>query len=218
MKTKKMKPPAFAGLAIGLAVVLAGCASAGYRRSEQTAFSLQSSANRIERAGLQVQLAVATLNDLINNPQPDLRPQFEKFSAAVGKADSLVTSIREADETLQARSTVYFDNWDQELAAIQNDDIRASGQARKLEVLSRCNNVRNNCLTAQTQASPLLSDLNDIQRFLSSDLTPGGLTAIRDATVRVNQLSAPVQEYVNKLVADMRALGTAMSPEMVAEK
>jgi hypothetical protein len=60
--------------------------------------------------------------------------------------------------------------------------------------------------------------LNDIQRFLSSDLTPGGLTAIRDATVRVNQLSAPVQEYVNKLVADMRALGTAMSPEMVAEK
>jgi hypothetical protein len=154
MKTKKMKTPAFAGLAIGLVVVLAGCASAGYRRSKQTASSLQSSANRIERAGLQVQLAVATLNDLINNPQPDLRPQFEKFSTALGKADSLVTSIREADETLQARSTVHFDNWDKELAAIQNDDIRASGQARKLEVLSQCNNVRNNCLTAQTQTSP----------------------------------------------------------------
>jgi hypothetical protein len=60
--------------------------------------------------------------------------------------------------------------------------------------------------------------LNDVQRFLSSDLTAAGLAAIKDATARVNQLSAPVQESVNKLVADMRELGTAMSPQMVAEK
>ena len=159
-----------------------------------------------------------TLNDLVNNPQPDLRPQFKKFSAAVGKTDSLTTSIRDADANLQARSAVYFDNWDKELATIQNEDIRASGQARKLEVLTQCNSVRNACLTTQTECTPLLSDLDDVHRFLNSDLTAAGLTAIKEATARVNRTAAPVQDSVNKLVADMRALSTAMSPQVVTEK
>jgi hypothetical protein len=136
----------------------------------------------------------------------------------VGKTDSLVTSIREADKNMQARSTSYFVNWEKELAAIQNEGIRANGQSRKLAVLSQCKNVHNACLTTETQASPLLSDLNDVQRFLSSDLTPGGLAAIKNTTARVNQLSASVQESVNKLVADMRALGAAMSPQIIMEK
>lgn len=206
------------GLAAGLAVVLVGCASSGYRKSEKTAGALEGSAKRIEAAAQQLQQAVVSLNDLVNNPQLDLRPQFKKFSAAVGKSASLGTSIRDADTELQARSELYFAEWDKELAAIQNESIRASGQARKLEVITQCNNVRNACLTAQTECSPVLSDLNDIERLLKADLTPGGLAAVRDETARINQRAAPVQDTVNKLVADMRALATAMSPRLVTEK
>jgi hypothetical protein len=35
---------------------------------------------------------------------------------------------------------------------------------------------------------------------------------------RVNQRAAPVQNSVNKLVVDMRALATAMSPQLVTEE
>lgn len=214
MRVKNLNTLAIAGLTVGLAVLVGGCASSGYRKSEQTASSLESSAQRIESDTMQLQLAIVTLNDLVNNPQPDLRPQFKKFSAAVGKSDALTKTIQEADANLQARSEVYIAEWDKELAAIQNEAIRARGQARKLEVINQCNNVRNACLTTQTECAPLLSDLNDIQRLLSADLTPGGLAASRDATARVNQLAAPVQNSLGKLVADMRALGTAMSPQL----
>lgn len=206
------------GLGAGLAVIFAGCASSGYRKSEKTASSLEASAKRIEVAAQQLQQAVSSLNDLIHNPQSDLRPQFKKFSAAVGRSASLGTSIRDADAELQARSELYFAEWDKELSAIQNESIRASGQARKLEVITHCNNVRNACLTAQTECSPVLSDLNDIERLLKADLTSGGLAAIRGEATRVNQRAAPVQDTVNKLVADMRSLATAMSPRMVTEK
>ena len=213
-----MKQPALAGLTIGIAVLVAGCASSGYRKSEQTAASLQSSANKIERAALQLHLAVATLNDLVNNPQPDLRPQFRKFVTAVGNAESLAASIREADKDLQERGAVHFDNWDKELVAIQNEDIRSRGQKRKKEVVGQYDNVRAACAKAQAENEPLQSDLKDVHRFLNSDLTPGGLAAIKDTTTRVNQRAAPVQHSVNKLVADMRALATAMSPQLVTEK
>ena len=218
MKTKNLSTLAVVGFTIGFALLVPGCASSGYQKTAQTASTLEASANRIERAGLQLHQAVAALNDLITNPQPDLRPQFKKLSAAVSETTSLTNSIQEADANLQARGEVYFDNWDKELAAIQNGGIRARGQKRKQEVAGRYDNVRAACAKAQTQAEPLLSDLKDVHRFLNSDLTLGGLAAIKDATARVNQLSAPVQESVNKLVADMRALSTAMSPEVVTEK
>ena len=217
MRIKNSNMLVIVGMTVGFAVLVGGCASSGYRKSEQTASSLESSAQRIESDATQLQQAVATLNDLVNNPQPDLRPQFKKFSAAAGKSGALTKSIQEADATLQSRSEVYIAEWDKELAAIQNEVIRARGQARKLEVINQCNNVRNACLTTQTECAPLLSDLNDIQRLLSADLTPGGLAASRDATARVNQLAAPVQNSLGKLVADMRALGTAMSPQITGK-
>lgn len=218
MTTKHVSSALTYGLAAGIAVLMVGCASSGYRKGEQTASSLQGSAKRIEAAAQQLQQAVVALNDLVNNPQPDLRPQFKKFSAAVGKSASLGTSIRDADADLQAQSEIYFANWDKELTAIQSETIRASGQARKLEVITQCNHVRNACLTTQTESSPVLSDLNDIERFLKVDLTPGGLVAIRDETARVNQRAAPVQQSVNKLVTDMRTLSAAMSPRMATGK
>jgi len=198
--------------------VFAGCASSGYRKSEKTASSLEGSVKRIEAAAQQLQQARSSYNDLVNHPQPDLRPQFKKFSTAVGKSASLYTSLRAAQTELQAKSEFYFTEWDNELAAIQNESIRASGLARKLELITQCNNVRNPCLTAQTECSPVLFDLKDIERLLKTDPTPGELAAVRDETIRANQRAAAVQDTVNKLAADMGSLATAMSPRMVTEK
>jgi hypothetical protein len=218
MKIPYLNRPVFPMLLTGLMALLAGCATSGYRAGEHTASSLQASAQGIERANVPVDTAVAELNDLVNSPEADLRPQFNKFSAAVAKLNGLPASIRKADEDMQARGKIHFENWDKELAAMQNDAIRANGQARKLAVLSQLDGVRNECSKVLTEFAPLQSDLQDAHRFLNSDLTAGGLTAMKDATARINQLATPMHESVGKLVTDMRALGVAMSPQNAAAK
>jgi len=217
MKTRYIKTIFTGSLILGLALAITGCASSGYRRGQQVGAALQADASRVEQHSASLDLAVSTLNDLVNNPQADLRPQFKRFSSALGKPGLLADSIRKADQDMQTRGEVYFADWDKELATIQNDSIRSRGQARKLEVLSQYNGVRNSCLEAQKQISPLESDLWDVHRFLNADLTPGGLTAIKDATARVNQLASPVHDSVKRLVGDMRSLGLAMSPLHMAQ-
>lgn len=202
---------------LALALAISGCASSGYRKGYRIGSALQTSAGRIEIHLAKLDAAVAALNDLVNNPQADLRPQFKRFSAALGKPGALADTIREADRDMQTRGTVFFEDWDRELAGIQNEQIRRRGQDRKIEVLQQYDAVRSDCLKAQTEISPLEADLWDIHRFLNADLTPGGLEAIKNATSRVNQLASPVHESVSKLAADMRTLGLAMSPLNVAE-
>jgi len=200
-------------LLLGWLVVLAGCATSGYQTNERTATTLETLANRIQLAGAQMDLAVTELNNLINNPQPDLRPQFNRFTAAVNKLDSLSTSVQKADADLQSRGTVHFASWDKEVATIQNEVIRSQAQARKLEVLTRFNNLRNNCLTVLTGYAPVQSDLRDMQRYLNSDLTLGGLAAVKDSAQRITQEATPVREGVSQLVTEMKFLAVAVSPQ-----
>jgi hypothetical protein len=159
---------------VGVLVGLAGCATSGYRTSERTAATLQALAAKIEGAGTQMDIAVTELNNLVNSPQPDLRPQFNRFAAAVSKLSALSNSVHKADNHLHTRGKLHFDNWEKEIAAIQNEVIRSSGQARKLELQGRFDAVRNTCLGVLTSFTPVQADLGDVNRFLNSDLTPAG--------------------------------------------
>ena len=216
MKTRPLHKFTAAALLMGFAILIAGCASSGYRTSESTVSTLQSLANKIEEAGKQMDASVTELNSLINNPQPDLRPQFDRFSAAVSKLGSLSNQVHKTDLQLASRGKVHFDNWDKELAAIQNEAIRASGQARKLELQSQFDSVRNIGLKVATSFAPVQSDLNDLQRFLNSDLNTRGLTTIRDSANRITQQATPVRQSIGNLVTELRSLGTAMSPKTAA--
>ena len=216
MKTSPLHKFTSVALHMGFAILIAGCASSGYRTSESTVSTLQSLANKIEEAGRQMDASVTELNSLINNPQPDLRPQFDRFSAAVSKLGSLSNQVHKTDLTLASRGKVHFDNWDKELAAIQNEAIRASGQARKLELQSQFDSVRNIGLKVATSFAPVQSDLNDLQRFLNSDLNTRGLTTIRDSANRITQQATPVRQSIGNLVTELRSLGTAMSPKTAA--
>jgi len=216
MKTRPFHKFTSIALLMGFAILMAGCASSGYRTSESTVSTLQSLANKIEEAGKQMDASVTELNSLINNPQPDLRPQFDRFSAAVSKLGSLSNQVHKTDLQLASRGKVHFDNWDKELAAIQNEAIRASGQARKLELQSQFDSVRNIGLKVATSFAPVQSDLNDLQRFLNSDLNTRGLTTIRDSANRITQQATPVRQSIGNLVTELRSLGTAMSPKTAA--
>lgn len=213
MKTHRIIKLAPTFLLAGMLALLAGCASRGYHAGERTASNLQALATRIEMAGRQMDVAVTELDGLVTSPQPDLRPQFDRFAAAVGQLNTLATNIAKADAELQARSKLHAQNWDKELGAIQNDSIRASAQARKEEVMSRFDGVHNSCLSVQTALGPVQADLRDLHRYLNSDLTMGGLASIKDTVTRVGRNAAPARESVAKLVSELRCLGVAMAPQ-----
>lgn len=200
-------------LLVSVLVGVAGCATSGYRASERTAAALQTLATKIETSGTQMDIAVTELNNLVNSPQPDLRPQYERFAAAVHKLSSLSNSVHRADNELLSRGQLHFSNWDKDLTTIQNEAIRSSGQARKLELQARFDAVRNSCLSVLTSFTPVQSDLSDVNRFLNSDLTTGGLAAIRDTANRITQQATPVRQSVGGLTAELRALSLAMLPQ-----
>lgn len=199
-------------VAIAAAVAgLSGCVSAGHQKSEATAEGLQSAANRIAQAQTTRGAVLAALNDLVENPQPDLRPQFRKFASLLKTWESQIQDVESKSASMQAKGAAYFKKWDEELAKIQNEDIRNRSLGRKEAVAKQFDRIRMAYAEVDKTRRPLMADLADIRTALSADLTRAGLDAIKPVVEKANKDAEPLGRAVDRLVEEFKALGLAMS-------
>jgi ABC-type transporter Mla subunit MlaD len=202
-----------AGLATCAAalVLAAGCASSGYDKGNQTAQNIQTAANRIAALPGQIDKTMASLNDLVSKPQADLRPQFKQFTANLSEVESAAKDIGAARRTMGEKSKEFFAAWDAQLAQINNEDIKARSEARKKDVADKMEAIKRSYTEAETAFRPFMNSLKDVQKYLSVDLTPGGVAAIKDTVTKANQDAAKLGETITQLAERFKSLGLAMS-------
>src|SRR5205085_11539980 len=95
--------------------------------------------------------------------------------------------------------------WDKELATINYEVIREHSEARREEVAHRFETVSQSYQEAQTVVQPLIDYFEDIRRALNSDLTRGGLAAVKDIVRNADDTAAKVQTALSKLTNDLAA-------------
>ena len=179
--------------------------------------ALNNAADGIMRADAQVERTLGALNDLVERPQPDLRGQFRTFTSEVDSLDSMARRISSQAEAMKSRGAAYFEQWSQDLAAIQNEDIRSRSEARKQEVASRFQEIAASYTEVKTAFQPFMSDLRDVQRFLATDLTPGGLTAAKKFATKANAEAVSLRKSLAKLAGEFREMGVALTPAVPAK-
>jgi len=198
--------------------VLAGCASTGYDKATATGTALQATAQQVSLGSAQLTETMAFLNNLVERPQADLRPQFEKFSTALDQLQALAKDVNDKATDMQAKGQDYFKAWDQQLATIKNEDIRTRSAKRQQEVAAKFQTMNGDYQEAKTAFKPLMSNLQDIKTYLSNDLTANGIASIKKTVAQANQEVPPLKKAVGKLSADFKSLGLAMSAVTPAPK
>jgi hypothetical protein len=209
MKTKKLILNLFILAAtIGLA---AGCASTGNDKSASTVKSLAKSSRLIDKGTVLIDQTLANLNDLVTNPNPDLRKQSAAFSSSLNDLGSTAKDVSSKADEMKAQGAAYFAKWDEETAKMQNEDIRHRSQARKQEVAANFARISQQYDETKTLFQPFMSDLRDVQNYLNTDLTAGGLAAIKDVAAKSASDAIPLKESMGKLSEAFKSLGLSMS-------
>lgn len=213
MKIKKLIVSLFA--AAVAAGFVTGCATNNYNKSADTGAALTKSADMITKGSAQIDSSLAALNDLVSNPQPDLRNQYQAYVAAVDALDATSKNVASENEAMKTEGAAYFDEWDKEIATIQNEDIRSRSEARRSEVAARFVRISAQYDETRNAFLPYMSDLRDVQKYLSNDLTSGGLAAIKDVAAKATADAAPVKESLASLSEQFKGLGLSMSTSTV---
>jgi hypothetical protein len=189
--------------------LIAGCSSSTYEKGSATGAGLQASADKISQGSGKIDAALKALNDIVNNPA-NLPTQFKTYSASVSDLDSSAKDVQSKVAAMRAKGKDYFTAWDQQIAQIKNEDIKNRSVTRKEEVMKKFTEIKMTYTEASEGFKPFLGDLKDIQTALATDLTTGGVSAIKGAADKANKDATPVKSSLEKLAVQFRDLGVAM--------
>lgn len=199
--------------ALLLGYLAVGCASPGYERQNATAKTLAKASAEVQAESRGIDSTITALKSLVSDPPADLKPQFRTYQQALKRLeDAAVRTTRTSGEVTR-KAEAYLAEWEKVLATISYEYIRERSQARREEVRSSLDTVQRRYQEAQAAVDPLINYLRDIRVALASDLTPGGIAAIRNIATNAEDNAKKVQTALGNLDADLQTLSQRLSSQ-----
>jgi hypothetical protein len=197
-------------LVIGLSVLLATVASAN---QEQLANSIADARAETSRTAEQLKATLGALNALTAQKKGDLRPAYEAYCSEVAKTETAATWTRTRTRWMGSDGREYFKSWQGTIDGIANEALRKKAQKRLDSVQKSYDKVEASLRQAGEKFGPFLSDLGDIQKALATDITAGGVKAIKGTVSSANWNHKAVDRAVKAALKEMDKMAKALSPE-----
>jgi hypothetical protein len=194
----------------GLATLLASAAQAN---QEQLATSIKEARAETVRTSEQLKATLSALTALTKQSKGDLRPAYNAFAAEVPKTEAAAAWTRVRVQWMAGDGRQYFKNWQKTVDGIANESLRKKAQKRLNAVQTDYDKVEVSLKAAGDKFKPFLSDLTDIQKTLATDVTPGGVKAVRPTVSNANWNHQFVNRSVNAALKDMERMEKALSSE-----
>ncbi|HBA73326.1 MAG: hypothetical protein A2X82_16220 [Geobacteraceae bacterium GWC2_55_20] len=202
MKIRKHLLAFFAMLLLGTSTIMGGCATTGMDRSVKTSNSIRDVDTEIRKMMVQIDVTAASLDSLVMPGQSNLKKSFDTYSDNVAKLDSEGKRVLKRTDEMKSNSKEYFGEWEKQGDAFTNAEIRELSTERRNKLAESYARVPAASSGIKGTYNAYLTDLKEIQKFLSTDLTPKGIEAI-----------TPVAQ---KSVQDLDALKASLVPVITA--
>ena len=195
---------------IGLAALLATGTQA---QQEQLAQSISDAHLETSRTSEQLKATLAALNALTGQKKGDLRPAYTTYCSEVTKTEAAATWTRTRVQWMGSDGRKYFQDWQNTVNGIANESLRKKAQKRLDAVQKSYGKVEASLQTAAEKFKPFLSDLGDIQKALATDVTAGGVKAIKSTVSSANWNHQFVDKAIKAALKEMDKMQKALSPE-----
>ncbi|MFO8113441.1 MAG: DUF2959 family protein [Desulfosalsimonadaceae bacterium] len=165
-------------IVITAAVGMAGCATTGMERSTKAKTSMTEMDGTIKLLLVHLDATGASLRELVKPDNSDVEKAFQLFTENVSKMEQMEQSFTRHTDEMNARGKDYFEEWEKEGDKYKNPRIQQLSEQRRLELSRIYRQIAANSIGVKEALNSYVSDLKEIQTYLSNDLTPKGIEAI----------------------------------------
>lgn len=195
--------------------LLAGCASTGMQRSQDTRTTMETMDNDIQEASQQLDATGESLDELMRSGQTNVKSAFDSFKKNVEKMESIEKKFAKHAEQMKAKGIDYFKEWKKEGSEYKNPEIQRLSNERRAALKEVYDKIAENSIGVNKAFKAYISDIKEIRQFLSNDLTTKGIEAISQISERVvsegNSLKYAIQDLqtaIQKAQSEMAQAGT----------
>ncbi|MFU8813517.1 MAG: hypothetical protein ACNA78_11175 [Balneolaceae bacterium] len=197
-------------------ILTAACSSTGMQRSEDVQSSMQAVDNDIKEIVVQLDVIGASLDELIKSGQTDVKRAFDLYSYNVSEIKNMETDFAKHAGQMEESGKTYFAEWDKSGQKYDNPDIQKKSNERRAALGLIYDKIAQNNIGVKEAFRAYVSDVNEIETFLSNDLTRLGIDsispvankAVNNGRLLRNELS-DLQTAIEDARSEMRQLGIA---------
>lgn len=217
MKSRIMKLFFSTAATLVLMVFVAGCATTGMQRSENTSTKMKIVEQDIENAAAQVDMTRASLEELFRPGQADVKKAFELYSDNVAKMEELGKKFLNHTAGMSNQGKQYFEEWRKENNAYTDPEIQALSEQRRSDLSGIFDQIAESSVGVKGSLETYLTETREIQTYLANDMTPRGFDAINAAARKalndgdkLKQDLKPVLSAIANASAEMKQGGNTL--------
>lgn len=194
------------GVTVFLALSLQGS-------QEQLAKSIKDARMETGRTANQLKSTLDAITAMTKQAKGDLKPAYDAFCKEVSKTGDAAAATKKQVAWMSGEGRQYFTDWQKSVDGISNESLRKKAQKRLNAVKESYEKVESSLNTANEKFTPFLSDLSDIQKALATDLTAGGVKAIRGTVKTANWDHQFVDKAIKSALKEMDRMEKSLSSE-----
>ena len=201
---------------LAAAALLSGCGTtSAYKQAEKTGAGIASFRAEVVNANKTIDATMRSLDDIAATANTNPRGAFARFSKNVKNLESTAAKMGKRSLSMQQKGQAYFRQWEQELATVNNPEVRRLAEQRKAKLQETFATIRKYTEPLKAQFDPWMSDLKDLQKYLSQDLTIAGIDSAKALFAKTTSEGVEVQKSMDALVAELNTVAAALTPAKV---
>lgn len=219
MKPNPLKLIALVTIALASPALFTGCGStAGYKQADKTGAGIADFREELTKAKLAVDDTVKSLGQVAVTANTDPRPAFQQFSKSLANLESTAATAKKRAQEMKEQGQAYFANWEKQLAQVKNPEIKNLAAQQKAKLQATFDSIKQVATPLKAQFDPWLSDLQDLKKYLSNDLTISGVDAAKSLFAKTQTEGFEVQKSMDALVAELNTVAATLTPAHVKAK
>lgn len=177
----------FAVLLLVTTMMMTACSTTRLQLSEDVQSDMRTVDNDIKLIVVQLDAINASLDELTKPGQSDVKRAFDVYSKNVSKIEKMEKGFSKHAEQMTKSGKKYFKAWDKDKNEYDNADIQRNSDERREALGNIYDRIAENNKGVKEAFKIYVSDVNEIDSYISNDLTTKGITSIAsisDRTVR----------------------------------
>jgi hypothetical protein len=213
MNSRPTKLTLLALLSLGAAGFITGCGTPGnYQNADKTGSRI----GRFRDDVVAIQKAVggteAALDSVVQQATTNPRKAFEKFAKALDQVDAANERSKKCADQMRAEGKAFFEQWQQDIATVQNPAVRNLAEQRKVKLEQTFRNISRVTVQSKDDFRSWFNDVRDLQKYLGNDLTVAGIDSARDLIAKARADAVRVTQSLDTLVAELNSVEAAITP------
>jgi len=190
-----------------------GLAAQANKKAEKSTETMRKTREEITKAKTQKDKTMAALAQLVGQSSGDLRKPYKKFADELKKLEKSSDNVRKLATDMRAKNQDYFNAWEQELSNIQNPDLQKKAVGRRAEAIKRFEEVNPKMQSARDVFVSFMANLQDINSYLGTDLSPGGIATISDMVKETQDQNKTVDDGIGKVMQALEEFAAEFSSQ-----